>query len=343
MNKPRQSDGRVVPENAPNKSGEAEAEAREGRRPAKRNARQDPMSQTQSWTDDMPVVLERIRQAVRRNRKEKLTALYHHVYAESHLRAAYEQLQRQAAAGVDGETWQTYGQGLEARLTDLSNRLRRGAYRALPVRRVYIPKPDGRQRPLGIPALEDKIVQSVTAQICTAIWEEEFLGFSYGFRPGRNPHGALDALTVGIEGKRVSWVLDADLRAFFDTLSHEWLVKFVEHRIGDRRLIALIQKWLRAGVLDGESWTASGEGTPQGGLISPILANIYLHYVFDLWVHEWRKRHARGDVIVVRYADDFVVGFEHRAEAEQFQRDLAERLSKFHLELQADKTRLIDA
>ncbi len=342
MNKPRQSDGRVVPENGPNKSGETEAEAREGRRPAKRNVLQDPMSQTQSWTNDMPVVLERIRQAVRRNRKEKLTALYHHVYAVPHLRAAYDQLQRQAAAGVDGETWQTYGQGLEARLTDLSHRLRRGAYRALPVRRVYIPKPDGRQRPLGIPALEDKIVQSVTAQICTAIWEEEFLGFSYGFRPGRNPHSALDALTVGIEGKRVSWVLDADLRAFFDTLSHAWLVKFIEHRIGDRRLIALIQKWLRAGVLDGESWTASEEGTPQGGLISPILANIYLHYVFDLWVHEWRKRHARGDVIVVRYADDFVMGFEHRAEAEQFQRDLTERLSKFHLELHADKTRLIE-
>jgi len=261
-----------------------------------------------------------------------------------HLRAAYQQLQRQAAAGVDGETWQTYGQGLEARLSDLSNRLRRGAYRALPVRRGYIPKPDGRQRPLGIPALEDtlRVVQSVTAQICTAIGEEEFLGFSYGFRPGRNPHGALDALTVGIEGKRVSWVLDADLRAFFDTLSHAWLVQFVEHRIGDRRLIALIQKWLRAGVLDGESWTASEEGTPQGGLISPILANIYLHYVFDLWVHEWRKRHARGDVIVVRYADDFVMGFEHRAEAEQFQRDLTERLSKFHLELHADKTRLIE-
>jgi group II intron reverse transcriptase/maturase len=300
------------------------------------------MSQTQSWTNDMPEVLERIRQAVRRNRKEKLTALYHHVYAVPHLRAAYDQLQRQAAAGVDGETWQTYGQGLEARLTDLSNRLRRGAYRALPVRRVYIPKPDGRQRPLGIPALEDKLVQSVTAQICTAIWEEEFLGFSYGFRPGRNPHGALDALTVGIEGKRVSWVLDADLRAFFDTLSHAWLVKFVEHRIEDRRLLALIQKWLRAGVLDGERWTASEEGTPQGGLISPILANIYLHYVFDLWVHEWRKRHARGDVIVVRYADDFVMGFEHRAEAEQFQRDLTERLSQFHLELHADKTRLIE-
>lgn len=208
MNEPRQSDGRVVPENGPNKSGITEAEAREGRRPAKRNVLHDPMSQTQSWTDDMPLVLERIRQAVRRNRKEKLTALYHHVYAVLHLRAAYHQLQRQAAAGVDEETWQTYGQGLEARLTALSERLRRGAYRALPVRRVYIPKPDGRQRPLGIPALEDKIVQSVTAQICTVIWEEEILGFSYGFRPGRNPHNALDALTVGIEGKRVSWVLD---------------------------------------------------------------------------------------------------------------------------------------
>jgi RNA-directed DNA polymerase len=219
MNKPRQSDGRIVPVNALNKSGETEAEVREERRPAKRNALQDPMSQTQSWNQDMPAALERIRQAVRRNRKEKLTALYHHVYAVPHLRAAYEQLQRRAAAGVDGETWQTYGQELEPRLQDLSDRLRRGAYQALPVRRVYIPKPDGRQRPLGIPALEDKIVQSVTAQVCTAIWEEEFLGFSYGFRPGRNPHNALDALTVGIERKRVRWVLDADLRAFFDWAS----------------------------------------------------------------------------------------------------------------------------
>jgi group II intron reverse transcriptase/maturase len=290
----------------------------------------------------MTAALARIRLAVRRARTDKLTALYHHVYHVDHLRAAYFALKREAAPGVDGETWQHYGQDLEANLQDLSGRLRRGAYRATPVRRGYIPKPDGRQRALGVPALEDKIVQSVTAQICSAIWEEEFLGFSYGFRPGRNPHHALDALTVGIERKRVNWVLDADLRGFFDTLSHEWLVKFVEHRIGDKRIVRLIQQWLKAGVLEEGSWTPKEEGTPQGGLISPVLANVYLHYAFDRWVHDWRKRQAHGEVIVVRYADDFVLGFEHRAEAEQFQGDLTERLRKFNLELHADKTRLIE-
>lgn len=233
--------------------------------------------QSEGREDGMTAALARIRLAVRRERKDRLTTLYHHVYNVAHLREAYFRLKREAAPGVDGETWQHYGQDVEAHLQDLSGRLRRGAYRATPVRRVYIPKPDGRQRPLGVPALEDKIVRSVTAQICSTIWEEEFLGFSYGFRPGRSPHNALDALTVGIERKRVNWVLDADIRGFF-----------------------------------------------------------------DLWGHDWRKRHAHGDVIVVRYADDFVLGFQHRAEAEQFQRDLTERLQKFHLELHADKTRLIE-
>ena len=290
----------------------------------------------------MKEALERIREAVRRDRKAKLTALYHHVYNIDHLREAYYGLKRNAAAGIDGETWQHYGQDLEVNLRDLSERLGRRAYRATPVRRVYIPKGDGRQRPLGIPALEDKIVQSVTAQILSVIWEEEFLGFSYGFRPERSPHHGLDALTVGIERKWVRWMLDADVQGFYDSLSHEWLLRFVEHRIGDRRILALIEKWLRAGVLEDGTWTQSEAGTPQGGLISPILANVYLHYVFDLWAHRWRKQHARGEVIIVRYADDFVVGFGHRAEAEGFQEALQERMSKFDLRLQGDKTRLIE-
>lgn len=342
MDEHRQSDGRIVPEKFPNKPEPTGAEGMEGRRPAKGKAHERPMPRTQGREHGMTAALARIRLAVRRERKDRLTALYHHVYNVDHLREAYFALRRDAAPGVDGKTWQQYGQDLEANLEDLSGRLRRGAYRATPVRRVYIPKPDGRQRGLGVPALEDKIVQSVTAQICSAIWEEEFLGFSYGFRPGRNPHNALDALTVGIERKCVNWVLDADIQEFFDTISHEWLVKFVEHRIGDKRIVRLIQQWLKAGVLEEGSWTPSEEGTPQGGLISPVLANVYLHYAFDLWVHDWRKRHAHGDVIVVRYADDFVLGFQHRAEAEQFQRDLIERLRKFHLELHADKTRLIE-
>lgn len=338
----RQSDGRVVPEKSPNTSEPTEVEGMEGRRPTKGNAIQPVMPRTQSRANGMGAALERIRVAVEREKEVKFTALYHHVYNVDHLREAYFSLKRQAAPGVDGETWQHYGQDLENNLQDLSGWLQRGAYWATPVRRVYIPKADGRQRPLGIPALEDKIVQWVTAQIFSTLWEAEFLGFSYGFRPGRNPHNALDALTVGITQKRVNWMLDADIRGFYDTISHEWLVKFIEHRIGDKRIVRLIQKWLKAGVLEEGSWTPSEEGTPQGGLISPVLANIYLHYAFDLWVHQWRKRNARGEVILVRYADDFVVGFEHRGEAEQFQRELTERLGKFKLELHADKTRLIE-
>jgi RNA-directed DNA polymerase len=314
----------------------------EGRPPVKGNGREHPSHRTQSRTEGMQAVLERIRAAVKKEKEAKLTSLYHHVYRIEHLREAYYGLKKKAAPGVDGETWQHYGENLEANLKDLSERLARGAYRALPVRRKYIPKPDGRQRPLGVPALEDKIVQSVTSKILTVIWEQEFLGFSYGFRLGRNPHNALDALAVGIQRKRVNWVLDADIRGFFDTISHEWLEKFIEHRIGDPRIIALIRKWLKAGVMEEEQWRLSDEGTPQGGIISPVLANIYLHYAFDQWVQQWRKQNARGDVIVVRYADDFVVGFEHRQEAERFQVELAERLKKFNLELQAEKTRLIE-
>lgn len=289
----------------------------------------------------MGAALERVRTAVRRDRKARMTALFHHVYSVEHLREGYFALRRGAAPGVDGVTWEGYGRELEGNLEGLSARLKRGGYRPPPVRRVYIPKGDGRQRPLGIPSLEDKIVQWVVSQVLTAIWEEEFKGFSYGFRRGRGPHGALDAVTVGIEGRPVGWVLDADIRGFFDTVSHEWLVRFVEHRIGDRRMVRLIQRWLKAGVLEDGEWRESEEGTPQGGLVSPILANIYLHYALDLWAERWRRQ-AGGAVIIVRYADDFVVGFERREEGERFWRELTARLAEFSLEMHGAKTRLIE-
>ncbi len=246
-----------------------------------------------------------------------------------------------AAAGVDEVTWQDYGEDLEANLRDLHARVHRGAYRAKPSRRVYIAKADGRLRPLGVAALEDKIVQRAVVEVLNAIYEADFLGFSYGFRPGRGPHDALDALVVGIERTKVNWVLDADFRDFFTSLDHSWLVKFLEHRIADRRLLRLIQKWLKAGVIEDGVWSASEEGSPQGATISPLLANVYLHYVFDLWAQQWRKRHARGDVLIVRYADDVVLGFQHRSDAERFQRDLVQRLATFRLGLNAEKTRLI--
>jgi group II intron reverse transcriptase/maturase len=272
----------------------------------------------------------------------RFTALLHHVYNPDTLREAYFRLKRDAAPGVDGQTWRAYGEALEDNLRDLSERLQRGAYRAKPVRRVYIPKADGRQRPLGVPVLEDKIVQRATVEVLNAIYETDFLGFSYGFRPGRSQHNALDALYTGLLTKKVNWVLDADIRGFFDAIDHGWLVKFVEHRIADRRVVRLIQKWLNAGVLEDGTRTRSEEGTPQGGSVSPLLANIYLHYVFDLWVQWWRRTQARGDVIVVRYADDFVVGFQNKSEAERFLADLRERFRKFRLELHPDKTRLLE-
>ena len=254
---------------------------------------------------------------------------------------AYRALKRDAAAGVDGETWQHYGENLEGNLRDLSERLARGAYRAKPVRRAYIPKPEGRQRPLGVPALEDKIVQRAVVEVLNAIYETDFLGFSYGFRPAKSAHQALDALAVGITTTKVNWVLDADIRNFFDTLDQGWLIKFVEHRVADQRIVRLIQKWLKAGVLEDGKRTPSEVGTVQGGSVSPLLANVYLHYVFDLWVQRWRIKQARGDVVVVRFADDFVVGFQHRCEAEQFLDALRSRFTQFGLELHPDKTRLI--
>jgi group II intron reverse transcriptase/maturase len=312
----------------------------EGRGRAKGNASLQNTSRTQG-REGVHSARERIRQVAKEKKEERFTALLHHVYDIEALREAYLGLKREAAPGVDGETWQSYGEQLETNLADLSDRLRRGAYRAKPVRRVYIPKADGRQRPLGITTLEDKLVQRALVTVLNCIYESDFLGFSYGFRPGRKPHDALDALVVAIERRKVNWVLDADIRGFFDTIDHEWLVTFIERRVADRRVVRLIQKWLNAGVLVDGEWKRSEVGTPQGGGISPLLANIYLHYVFDLWVHEWRRQ-AKGDVIVVRYADDFIVGFQHEQEARRFLTKLRERIAAYGLELHPDKTRLIE-
>jgi len=341
MDEHGKSDRSVVPGNSPNNASEQATEAREGRERTKGNTPERNVLRTQSRAG-ASTALERVRQAAKRDRKQRFTALLHHVYAIEQLRAAYFAVKRAAAAGIDGETWQHYGAGLDANLQDLSQRLQRGAYRAQPVRRAYIPKADGRQRPLGVPTLEDKIVQRAAVAALNAIYETDFLGFSYGFRPRRSPHLALDALTVGIMTTNVNWVLDADIRSFFDTLEHEWLVRFLEHRVADRRVVRLIQKWLNAGVLEEGQRRVSEVGTVQGGSISPLLANVYLHYVFDLWAQRWRKRQAHGDVVVVRFADDFVVGFEHRDEAEQFLADLHERFARFGLTLHPDKTRVLE-
>jgi group II intron reverse transcriptase/maturase len=285
--------------------------------------------------------LERIRQRAREKRKEKFTALLHHISVE-HLALAFSELEEHAAAGVDGRTWRDYEHNLKGNLEDLHARVHRGAYRPLPSRRVYIPKPDGRQRPLAIAALEDKIVQRATAAVLNAIYEEDFLGFSYGFRPGRDAYAAMDALCVGIASRRVNFILDADIRSFFDTVDQEWLIRFVAHRIGDPRITRLIQKWLRAGVLEDGVVSISAMGTAQGAVISPLLANIYLHYALDLWAERWRRREATGDMIIVRYADDFIIGFEHETDARRFLDAMRERLGKFALSLHPEKTRLIE-
>ena len=335
-----QSDCAVVPMNQPNKEGQPSAEVGEGRAQTEENIVPSSMLPTQSGKR-MSQGLNGVRKAAKERKQERFTALLHHLTVDL-LRDSFFALKRKAAPGVDGVTWQEYETGLEDRLVDLHSRVHRGAYRAQPSRRVYIPKPDGRQRPLGIAALEDKIVQQAVVTILNQIYEVDFKGFSYGFRPGRSPHQALDALYVGIQRKRVNWVLDADIRGFFDNMSHEWTMKFIEHRVADRRMLRLIQKWLKAGVSEDGQWSETKVGTPQGAVVSPLLANVYLHYVFDLWVEAWRKKVARGDVIVVRYADDLVVGFESRAEAQRFLEEFRERLAKFGLELHADKTRLIE-
>jgi group II intron reverse transcriptase/maturase len=313
----------------------------EGRGLAKGNLQQQNASRTPS-RKDAPSALERVRQAAEKDKKLQFSALLHHIYNVETLRMAYFRLKKEAAPGVDGETWRHYGEKLEENLQDLSERLKRGAYWAKPVRRVYIPKADGRQRPLGVTALEDKIVQRAAVEVMNAIYETDFLGFSYGFRPGRNQHQALDALYTGLLTRKVNWVLDLDIKGFFDGISHEWLVKFIEHRIADRRVVRLIQKWLNAGVLEDGQRIRMEEGTPQGGSASPLLANVYLHYVFDLWVQAWRRKRGHGDVIVVRFADDSVVGFQVQSDAEQFRAELADRMRKFNLELHPEKTRLLE-
>jgi len=341
MNGHGKSDRPAVPAKSPNNAGHPAAEGMEGRGLAKGNLPQQNASRTPSRTD-VRSALERVRQAARRDKKMRFTALLHHVYDLKRLRAAYSSLKKEAAPGVDGETWRHYGEAVGDNLRDLADRLKRGAYRAKPVRRVYISKEDGRQRPLGVPALEDKIVQRATVEVLNAIYETDFLGFSYGFRPGRSQHNALDALYTGLLTKKVNWVLDVDIRGFFDTIDHGWLVQFVEHRIADRRVGRLIQKWLNAGVLEDGKRTRVEEGTPQGGSASPLLANVYLHYVFDRWVQVWRQKRAHGDVIVVRFADDIVLGFQVKSDAERFWAELAERFRKFHLELHPEKTRLLE-
>jgi len=340
MNGAQKSDPPILPMKPANKAGRPAAEAVEGSGGIERNAELQSTVRTQSRAA-VSRAQARIREAGTRNRGEKLTALLHHVTVDC-LRWAFFQLRKDAAPGIDGTTWEDYAEGLESKLEDLHRRIHTGAYRAQPSRRKYIPKPDGRQRPLGIAALEDKIVQQAVVAILTPIYEAEFLGFSYGFRPGRSQHDALDALAFGIKAKKICWILDADIARFFDTISHEWLIRFIEHRIGDKRIIRLIIKWLKAGVLEEGQRIDTTEGTPQGAVISPLLANIYLHYAYDLWVNQWRARHARGDMIVVRFADDTVVGFQYRDDGERFLADLKERLEAFALSLHPEKTRLIE-
>ena len=336
------SDRPVVPVKFPNNAGPPAAEGREGRGLAKGNRLQQHLPIGHSAGTGRPSALERVRQVASRDRTMRFTALLHHIYHLDTLRAAYLSLKRHAAPGVDGETWRHYGEALEEHLQDLAARLKRGAYRAKPVRRVYIPKADGRQRPLGVTALEDKIVQRATVEVLNAIYDTDFLGFSYGFRPGRSPHDALDALYAGVLTSKVNWVLDVDIRGFFDAIDHGWLVQFVERRIADRRVVRLIQKWLNAGVLEEGQRMPMEEGTPQGGSASPLLANVYLHDVFDLWVQVWRQTQTRGEVIVVRFADDLILGFQYKSDAERCWRELAERVRQFRLEWHPEKTRLLE-
>ena len=334
------SDSTIVPVKSPNKTDQPAAEAVEGRGLTKENALKQNTHRTQSRKESVPRALQRVRQAAIRNRREQFSALFHHLSTELLLESFYG-IKRNASAGVDGLRWEQYEADLQRNIAELHSRLHRGAYRVKPSRRVYIPKSDGRQRPLGIAALEDKIVQRAVAEVLSAIYETDFLGFSYGFRPGRQAHEALDALAIAIRFKKISWMLDADVRSYFDRINHEWMERFLQHRIADKRILRLIHKWLKAGVVEDGLWTASEEGCPQGASISPLLANIYLHYVLDLWAHQWRSRHARGEVIIVRWADDFVVGFQYQDDAERFKEELADRFRKFSLELHPEKTRLI--
>ena len=340
MHDREKSDPAIVAEKPTNKAGQPAAESAEPRVGAEGNASWQSTHRTQG-RERVSQALERVRQVARQRKKEKFTALLHHVSVDL-LGMAFFALKRDAAPGVDGLTWRTYEADLDRNLTDLHERVHRGAYRALPSRRTYIPKADGKQRPLAVAALEDKIVQRATVAVLNAIYEEDFLGFSYGFRPKRGQHDALDALAVGIGTKRVNFILDADVASFFNSVSKEKLVRFVEHRVGDPRIVRLIQKWLKAGVLEDGVVTVSESGTGQGSVVSPLLANVYLHYTFDLWAERWRRREATGDMIIVRYADDIIVGFEHEADARRFWEIMRERMQEFSLSLNSEKTRLIE-
>jgi group II intron reverse transcriptase/maturase len=334
-----ESDEVVVPAKRSNKEGLPSAEIVEGRASPKENGGQATAVRTPS-RGTASNRLAAVRQAARQSKTVRVTALLHHITIDL-LRQSYIALKRDAASGIDGVTWRTYGENLEAKLKDLHERIHKGSYRARPARRTYIPKADGTRRPLSIWCLEDKIVQQAVVRVLEAIYEEDFVGFSYGFRPGRGQHDALDALHAGILRRRVNWVLDADILGFFDAMSHVWILRFLEHRIADKRILRLIAKWLKVGVVEDGRVTRSERGAPQGAVISPILANVYLHYAYDLWVHQWRRTKATGDVIVVRYADDTIVGFQHEHEAREFLQDLQERMGLFDLTLHPDKTRLI--
>lgn len=340
MNGGEESYSGVVPAKQPNEGLGRSKEAVEGRALTKENMEQ-PDSYRTPGRESEPSGLDRVRQAAKEDKELRFTALLHHVTPEL-LGSSYQSLKKRAAAGVDGVTWQEYGEDLEERVSDLHRRIHSGAYRAKPSRRVWIPKADGRQRPLGIAALEDKIVQHAVGTVLNQIWEQDFRGFSYGFRPGRSQQDALDALYVGITQRKVNWVLDLDIKSFFDKIGHDWMIQFVERRVGDQRVVRLIRKWLKAGVMEEGRWIETKEGTPQGSVISPILANLYLHYVLDVWVEAWRKKRTGHDVIIVRYADDAVLGFQYREDAEEFLEQLRERLKEYGLELHQDKTRLIE-
>ena len=343
-----ESDSSIVPKKLANKgSVPLPAESVEGRGLTKENTWQSLLDRTQRRNPDGTPFVPRsrgllgVREAARKDKKLRFTSLLHHLTPEL-LRASFFDLKKQAAPGVDGETWHDYATDFEHRIDDLHGRIHRGAYRAKPSKRTYIPKADGKMRPLGIAALEDKIVQQAARVVLECIYEQDFLGFSYGFRPGRSQHRALDALFVGITKRKVNWIIDADIRGFFDNISHEWLMKFLEHRIADPRMLRLLKKWLRAGVSEDGEWSPTTVGTPQGAVISPLYANVFLHYVLDLWIEDWRKRQAQGEVIIVRYADDFVIGFREKSDADRCLADLRDRFTKFGLELHPEKTRLIE-
>jgi RNA-directed DNA polymerase len=344
MNDHEKSHAVVIAAKPGNKGAEARAEGTadsvEKRTATKGNPTKSNTCRTQS-RGNVVDALERVRQAAKQHRKMKFTALLHHVTVER-LKQAYAKTRKQAKPGIDEVTWVEYGERLEENIQELHGRIHRGGYRPKPTRRVYIGKADGGRRALGIATIEDKIVQRAVGEVLNAIYEEDFQGFCYGFRAGRSQHDALDALAVALDRKRVNWVLDVDIQSFFDTVGHEWMRQFLEHRIGDKRVVRLILKWLTAGVMENGEWTESESGTPQGATISPLLANIYLHYAFDLWAHRWRRTTARGQVVIVRFADDFVMGFEHRADAERFREELGARLRKFGLVMHPEKTRLVE-